>query len=528
MASVYVYNIGSTSFSVRLTGLQTVAQGANYTRQCVWSVFENPSTDGTGGTFVDAGTSYIEPITSTANTSGGDYTFSGKKSECRYKVTCTVYRTDTNQQIATLESDVFTTTSSGGGGGGDSGDPVWIRNESSLGTLSTSATISRTFYISAMNVYVYSVIFSSSGYAHFYTAGSVDTKGYLSDSIVFVNTIGEPIGTSLIAENDDSFFGVEGYNFRIREYVNAGSLYYIWVRGNNERTSGTVTLNIEPPPANTWTLVEGEPKTISNNGKYSIKVSMSRTHIYRYAVTFTKGGIADFTDGQDETVPSGNTLWGFITTGTGWDSSTGEATDGKLLSMNGGLYKKNVAVKAGDTYYLWMRESTPDCAGRVTATANITFTANEDSIPKWDWYSSNGDNTIAASQTISAYNAINGTGTGRSTRNFSHLVWDDMVDKVKAICDEAVGWWDSASYGLSYANTKAIANANGEYVLTSNMFNSLRNNLEIAGYQKLGLSKIPTGISSGTIPHPVNSGDTVYGHYFITLTDYMNSCIDKL
>ena len=147
------------------------------------------------------------------------------------------------------------------------------------------------------------------------------------------------------------------------------------------------------------------------------------------------------------------------------------------------------------------------------------------SITKWDWYSSNGSNA-SASQTISAYNAINGTGVGRSTKNFSHNVWNDMVDKVKAICDEAVGWWDSSSYGLSYANTKAIANSNGEYVLTAKMFNTLRNNLEIAGGE-LGISKISSGTSSGKIPHPVNSGDTVYGHYFETLADYINDCIDN-
>lgn len=137
------------------------------------------------------------------------------------------------------------------------------------------------------------------------------------------------------------------------------------------------------------------------------------------------------------------------------------------------------------------------------------------SITKWDWYASNGSNA-SASQTISAYNAINGTGTGRNTKNFSHSVWNDMVDKVKEICDEAVGWWDT-DYA-TYYNTKFNSTP---YELTADMFNSLRNNLEIAGYQKLSLG-YKTGIGQ------VFSGDTVYGDYFLTLAEYMNSCIDNL
>ena len=485
-----------------------------------------------GGNSTVGGNTYITQ----GNTEGGDFTFTGMSPNCEYQVSCTVYRTDTGASITSIQSQNFTTTSSGSGGGGTGGgesgggdETTWTRFENSFGVLNTSATVSDSFYIGQMNAYVYSVTFSSSGYASFYTTGSVNTKGYLTDSIVFVNTIGEPIGTSIIAENNQSDYYTEGDNFRIRQYVRAGDLYYIWVRCVTNTQSGFVTLKIDPPPSDIWTLVDYTLGTINANGEYSTSsISMNRSYIYRYSVTFAKNGIASFYDSQNkENVPSGNTLLSYISTSTQWDKTTGGVTEYIMCATNG-MWLKNRKVKAGETYYLWAREESPACNGRVSAVLSIEFIADDDSIPKWDWYSSNGDNTIAASQTISAYNAINGTGTGRNTKNFSHLVWDDMVDKVKAICDEAVGWWDSASYGLSYANTKAIVNANGEYVLTSNMFNSLRNNLEIAGYQKLGLSKIPTGISSGTIPHPVNSGDTVYGHYFITLTDYMNSCIDKL
>jgi hypothetical protein len=107
-----------------------------------------------------------------------------------------------------------------------------------------------------------------------------------------------------------------------------------------------------------------------------------------------------------------------------------------------------------------------------------------------------------------------------------------MVDKVHDIIMATTKWWHS-DYA-SYANTK-MTHSNEE--LTAKMFNSLRNNLESVGYGYLGLAKIPDGYDVGEIPHPVYSGKdttvslklrTVYGHYFTTLADYINSCINML
>jgi hypothetical protein len=94
-----------------------------------------------------------------------------------------------------------------------------------------------------------------------------------------------------------------------------------------------------------------------------------------------------------------------------------------------------------------------------------------------------------------------------------------MVDKVKEIMDEAVGWWDSADYA-TYYDTKFNSSP---YELTAVMFNSLRNNIEIAGNTDayIGLGH-KTGIG------PVSSGDYVYGDYFLTLAEYINECIDNL
>ena len=146
---------------------------------------------------------------------------------------------------------------------------------------------------------------------------------------------------------------------------------------------------------------------------------------------------------------------------------------------------------------------------------------------KWDWNDSPGScneqgyAAARASETRDAYDAVvNKT----ATTNFSRYVWYDLVDIVFELKKNTTTGWDE-----DYANIGNTKSLNADRELTAVAFNSLRNNLELAGLH-VGLAKIPdgTGAVAGTIPHPVKTGDKVYGHYFITLTDYINACIDNL
>ena len=130
-------------------------------------------------------------------------------------------------------------------------------------------------------------------------------------------------------------------------------------------------------------------------------------------------------------------------------------------------------------------------------------------IERWKWNASNG--TASAEVTNKALTAVAFNG---ATTNFSYLVWNDMVNKVYEIIKATTNWWDSEY--ATYASTKMTES---NKTLTADRFNSLRNNLELV-CNYLGLSK--TGIGK------VNSGDTVYGDYFTTLADTMNSCINNL
>lgn len=501
MASIDVYNIDSTSFSVRLIGLQTSADGVNYTRQCVWSVLNS------SGTLVQAGTSYIAQG---LNTEGGDYTFnSGISPNTTYYVICSVYRTDTNQQIATLTSSNFTTTSGGGG------TTSWYVTEENLGTIDSQTAainIEKPLAISQNQLCCFKMQFAYSGSVSFSTTGSYDTIGYLGTSSTPDLENGCPADYDYYNDNSGDV-----NNFLISCNVTAGTTYYLWVK-NIYATSAQPTLIIK----RSWVLSRGNTiKITSTNGEIALSTTNFNRVLraYKYDLNFDTAGTA-----RIYTTGATVAFRGYYSQVDDFDFTNGVPTNITTSSTQNGLnfsMSVDVTANSSSSNILYVRA----VDGRNTGSVTIHIVPpKSDYIDKWDWEASNG--SANATVTSAAYDAVL---YKKSTKNFSHLVWNDMVDKVKAICDEAVGWWDSASYGLSYANTKAVANANGEYVLTANMFNTLRNNLEIAGIsEKVGLSKIPTGTSSGKIPHPVITGDTVYGHYFITLTDYMNSCIDKL
>ena len=136
----------------------------------------------------------------------------------------------------------------------------------------------------------------------------------------------------------------------------------------------------------------------------------------------------------------------------------------------------------------------------------------------WSWNISNGKASEEA--TITAYNAIKpyGATIDRDTRNFSYLVWNDMVEKIVDLGNIIYGEnveWDRKH--ASYSGTKMTSK---DTMLTAEMFNSLRINYELYG-DLFDLGKIPYS----DIPYPVEQGDIVLGEYFITLTNYMNDCI---
>ena len=131
----------------------------------------------------------------------------------------------------------------------------------------------------------------------------------------------------------------------------------------------------------------------------------------------------------------------------------------------------------------------------------MLFRSEKPRIDKWSWTSSNGNSS--SSETRNAYSAVCNNG---KVSNFSYLVWNDMVDKVREVLEAKNLTWNDRF--ASYSATKM---SYGSRVLTATRFNSLRYNIGL---------HYSTGISN------VYTGDTVYGWYFTTLTYCINEWID--
>ena len=258
-----------------------------------------------------------------------------------------------------------------------------------------------------------------------------------------------------------------------------------------------------------WTLVnKGSLGTISTQQDISLTIESYK--VYRYAVQFAYSGTAVFyTTGDVDT-------FGQYSDNTSFDGSDGSADYIKQNNDGGDGYNFRIStntVSAGTTYYIWVSGSAGGDYGPTTLHIVPPSKPVEETVDKWSWSVSNGSAT--ATQTSNAYNAV---VNKKATTNFSHLVWNDMVDKVNEVIKaySSGKTWDSTY--ATYANTKMSSTP---FYLTAVKFNSLRNNIEIVGNTYLNIG-YKTGIEK------VETGDYVKGSYFITLADYINDCIDNL
>lgn len=152
-------------------------------------------------------------------------------------------------------------------------------------------------------------------------------------------------------------------------------------------------------------------------------------------------------------------------------------------------------------------------------------------VPQWQWNMSNSlddsSNPSTDAETNDAKNAVYLQG---KVKNFSHKVWNDLVDKVYCLIgttDSARGWLtkdtlledgDPRKPLLSYEDTKM---SSSDKVLTAKRFNSLRYNIG---------TRYSTGITSvygKSCPDENGEGSPVLGQYFITLVDRINEWADN-
>lgn len=136
-------------------------------------------------------------------------------------------------------------------------------------------------------------------------------------------------------------------------------------------------------------------------------------------------------------------------------------------------------------------------------------------IKPWSWYSSNG-----SASDIETFNAYATTTADAHTIVFDHKVWNDMVDKAHEIVLAVPGMW---GWDETYASLNDTKFHSEPYILTADMFNSLRNNIEIAGsLLNLGYDTGIGRVYSYDRDYPVKA------EYFRIIPDYINACIDRL
>lgn len=128
-------------------------------------------------------------------------------------------------------------------------------------------------------------------------------------------------------------------------------------------------------------------------------------------------------------------------------------------------------------------------------------------VTSWDWTAANGSNATAE-QVSAAFDAVSSNGI---TRNFSHLVFNELVDKVEKILFHLNVDWNV--FFDTYNNTLMTDTENGRTLLALR-YNSLR-------YQ--------IGYIYGTEISDVSPGEEVIGQtHFINLVTKLNEWIDSL
>ena len=271
-----------------------------------------------------------------------------------------------------------------------------------------------------------------------------------------------------------------------------------------------------------WTLVDkGSLGTITSQKDISFTIESYK--VYRFEFQFAYSGVPKFyTTGNVATYGQWTDTSVVFSEKNGCVDPDDDITQNNGGSGNFSIGSAKYPATANTPYWLFVSGVSSSDTGPTTLHI-VPPSSGEETIAKWSWTSSNG--SASKEETVDAYNAVKNQ---QPTKNFSHDVWNDMVDKVKKLTERNPGYWLDTPYG-NYNDTRMNAEP---YYLTADKFNSLRNNLENVGL-KLELDGIPEATdadnaSEGTIPQPVESGNYVFGHYFLTLAQYINACIDKL
>lgn len=262
---------------------------------------------------------------------------------------------------------------------------TWTLSTDTCGQIGTSG-----FYgsrsISAGYVYRYSMTFSSSGTATFYTSGSTYTYIYLSTTTGFDEDDGVPTAYKL----SDS-----GANASVSYEVATGTTYYLWVRGSNISSTGSTSVGVS---------FETEDPSGS-----AVITSVSTTNS---SITVKITGLDTNYSGSDRTI-----YWYY---GTSTSSYTQSGTSSLAAYASSSSNYTFSGLSSNTTYYIYAKIT---YSGGSKTLSTVSFTTSSSWTQTYVQSISNISNTNTLPRSISAgyvyrYNltfAESGTATFYST-----------------------------------------------------------------------------------------------------------------
>lgn len=132
-------------------------------------------------------------------------------------------------------------------------------------------------------------------------------------------------------------------------------------------------------------------------------------------------------------------------------------------------------------------------------------TEPESVVDPWSWTSSNGSATAA--QTKNAYSILLGN---RAADDFSHNVWNDLIDKIVEMREaQGLSWTTNGGVYLTASECKV---SSGD-TLTAEIYNSM---------------KVNVGSISSTDIQDVEPGDEITGYHITHVVDVLNDIIGGL
>lgn len=365
----------------------------------------------------------------------------------------------------------------------------WSLIPDEIGAVYANVTTERSGSITdEQTVYMYKISFDSDGTAVFSVSSTVTAEAFFGTTSEFNSTDGQPwewTDSGGIESNGQTDFVCE---------VTAGTEYYIWVRKSYDTTdSGEFTVSINSP-YRAYTLDYEDLGNLTVNTQTTLNIQPYT--LFKRKVTFQNSGTAVFSTNENAWYFD---IYGYLSISPLWQDGNDRPLIPKKTDENSGDLNISYEVTAGTEYYIWIKGNPPSLQRSVTL---ITEVPKSQSINKWSWETSNGEASML--ETASAYTAV--TNNGKNT-DFSYLVWNDLVNKVKEILD-TLGYEWSNTYA-SYADTQMTSD---DKRLTASRFNSLRFNIG---------SHYSTGITEKS------QGDKVLGNYLILISESINNWIDS-